>query len=69
MGWWVRLCESKVYVDEGGKTRLLAEDVVYLKREDNTYVIVNIQGEKLVLTNYVLKDIDFLSHKITFAKE
>ncbi|PCN50427.1 RNA-binding protein [Candidatus Geothermarchaeota archaeon ex4572_27] len=62
------MCESKVYVVEDGDMKLLAEDVVYLKKEGDTYVIVNLQGERITLTNYVLRDIDFLSHKVVFAR-
>ena len=66
--WCCKMCESKVYVEENGEAKLIAEEVVYMKYEGDGYTIVRLGGETRKLSGYVLKDIDFLSHKVTLVK-
>jgi len=62
------MCESKVYLDDNGEVKLLAEDIIYLKCIGSEYVAIDIQGKEYRITGYKLKNIDFLNHRIVFGK-
>jgi len=59
------MCEAKVYLDQGGESQKIMEDVVFVRpdSESGAYLLVNILGEQRLVQGSIEK-IDFLRHTI-----
>ena len=57
------MCQTAVYVIEGGKEVPVLEDVVRVSPEDGSVRMVNLFGEEKVLPGRI-KRIDLLAHRI-----
>jgi len=62
------MCESSVFLDEGGSVREVMKDVTRIVMEDDDAVCTDILGERLVLENVELKEANLLSHGIVFKR-
>jgi len=62
------MCESKAILIKNNTEETLLNDVILLEKEGPKYILYNIEGKKLVLSEeYTLVKIDFLKHTIFFA--
>jgi predicted RNA-binding protein len=62
------MCESTVFLDEGGEVREVMREVTRIVMEDAGAVITNIVGEKMVLEGVTLKEANLLSHGLVFKR-
>ncbi|MEM1532871.1 MAG: CooT family nickel-binding protein [Desulfurococcaceae archaeon] len=62
------MCESVVYVREGDSEKLYARDIATMMFEEGGVVLIDIAGNKYVLTNVVLEYIDFIGHRAVLKK-
>lgn len=62
------MCESTVYVREGDSEKLYARDVATMTFEEGGVVLIDIAGNRYVLTNVVLEYIDFIGHRAVLRK-
>ncbi|MEM2382616.1 MAG: CooT family nickel-binding protein [Desulfurococcaceae archaeon] len=62
------MCESVVYVREGNSEKLYARDIATMMFEEGGVVLIDIAGNKYVLTNVVLEYIDFIGHRAVLKK-
>ncbi len=62
------MCESNVYVREGGSEELYAKDIATIVFEEGGVVLIDIAGNRYLLTNVVLEYIDFISHRAVLRK-
>ena len=62
------MCESTVFLEEGGKVREMMRDVTRIVMRDGDAVCTDIVGEQLVLENVVLMEANLLSHGIVFVR-
>lgn len=58
------MCESKVYINEGGELRLIADEVVSMISKGNGYVFIDIAGRTYEIQEVVIEFIDFVQHKV-----
>lgn len=63
------MCESKVIIVEGGKSKRIIEEAIHLRIDGDTYYISCLDGSSHKLEGYKLKDIDLINHTITFVKK
>ncbi len=63
------MCESTVFLDEGGKIREVMRDVTRIVMRDGDAVCTDIVGDQLVLENVSLMEANLLSHGIVFRKK
>jgi predicted RNA-binding protein len=63
------MCESTVFIEEGGAIREVMRDVTRIVMNGSQAVCVNIVGERAVLEDVVLKEANLLSHGIVFKKK
>ncbi|NLT37812.1 MAG: CooT family nickel-binding protein [Methanomassiliicoccus sp.] len=62
------MCESTVFLEEGGKVREIMRDVTRIVMRDGDAVCTDILGEQMVLESVVLMEANLLSHGIVFVK-
>ncbi len=62
------MCESTVFLEEGGKVREMMRDVTRIVMRDGDAVCTDLVGEQLVLENVALMEANLLSHGIVFVK-
>jgi predicted RNA-binding protein len=62
------MCESTVFLEEGGKVREIMRDVTRIVMRDGNAVCTDILGEQMVLESVVLMEANLLSHGIVFVK-
>lgn len=62
------MCESTVFLEEGGKVREIMRDVTRIVMRDGNAVCTDILGEQMVLESVVLLEANLLSHGIVFVK-
>ena len=62
------MCESTVFLDEGGEVREVMREVTRIVMEDAGAVITNIVGERMVLEGVALKEANLLSHGLVFKR-
>lgn len=64
------MCESKAVIIENGEEKTIMDDIVFLEKTNQGYVLHRIDGKKLELPRkYRLVRIDFLKHTIYFATD
>lgn len=63
------MCESTVFLEEGGKVREIMRDVTRIVMRDGDAVCTDIVGEQLVLESVVLMEANLLSHGIVFVRK
>ena len=61
------MCETTVYLSDGGEEHKVMEDVVLVQPEDDAYLLVNILGEQKLVQGCIVK-IDFLKHTIHLSR-
>ncbi|MGD1991871.1 MAG: CooT family nickel-binding protein [Anaerolineae bacterium] len=57
------MCEAKVYVSRDGEEAEVMEDVILVRPEGDTYLLINILGEQKLVQGRIEK-IDFLKHTV-----
>ncbi|MCS7128475.1 MAG: CooT family nickel-binding protein [Sulfolobales archaeon] len=62
------MCESIVYVREGDSERLYARDIATMIFEGGEVVLIDIAGNRYLLTNVVLEYVDFIGHRVFLRK-
>lgn len=62
------MCESTVFIDDGGEVKEVMQDVTRIVMEGRNAVITNIIGERMVLENVELKEANLLSHGLVFKR-
>jgi len=62
------MCESTVFLDEGGEVREVMREVTRIVMEDAGAVITNIVGERMVLEGVALKEANLLSNGLVFKR-
>jgi len=62
------MCESKVYMKEGGELKLIAEDVASMIPKEKGYILIDIAGRKHEVSDVVVEYIDFIQHKVVLKK-
>ena len=62
------MCESTVFLEEGGRVKEVLRDVTRIVMRDGDAVCTDIVGEQLVLENVALVEANLLSHGIVFKK-
>ena len=60
------MCLSKVYIDDNGKKKLLAEEVASVEVKGNQVLLKNLFGEEKKVEASI-KKIDFLTHDIVLG--
>jgi len=63
------MCESKAYLRSPAGEELVMDDVAHLKVLDNGVELVRIDGQRKVLENVVIDEIDFIHHKLYLKKK
>jgi predicted RNA-binding protein len=63
------MCESIVFLEEGGKTREVLRDVTRIVTEGDVVTCTSIIGERVELKNVRFKEANFLSHGIVFMRD
>jgi predicted RNA-binding protein len=61
------MCEAKVYVKQDGEEAKVMEDVILVRPEGDTYLLVNILGEQKLVQGRIDK-IDFLKHTVHLSQ-
>jgi predicted RNA-binding protein len=62
------MCESIVFLEEGGEVREMLRDVARIVSEDGKVTCTSIVGERVVLEGARFKEANFLSHGIVFTR-
>jgi len=62
------MCESTVFLDEGGEVHEVMREVTRIVMEDTRAIITNIIGEKMVLESVTLKEANLLSRGLVFRR-
>lgn len=62
------MCESTVFVEEGGEVREVMKDVTRIVMRERSAVCTDIVGQQLILENVELKEANLLSHGLVFRK-
>lgn len=62
------MCESSVYLMEGGEERLVAKEVILMRVTDEGVTFVDIAGTPVTLRNVVVAYVDFVNHKVVLEK-
>lgn len=62
------MCESSVFLDEGGDVQEIMSDVTRIVMEGDNASCTNIIGEKMVLEKVKLKEANLLSHGVVFER-
>lgn len=62
------MCESKVYINEEGELRLIADEVVSMIPKGNGYVFIDIVGRTYEVQEVVIEFIDFVQHRVILKK-
>lgn len=62
------MCESIVYIREGDSERLYARDIATMIFEGGEVVLIDIAGNRYLLTNVVLEYVDFIGHRVFLRK-
>jgi predicted RNA-binding protein len=62
------MCESTVYLDEGGEMTEVMQDVTRIVMEGSLVKLTNIIGEQIVLENVRFKEANLLSHGLVFER-
>ena len=57
------MCESTVYLSEGGEEQKVMGDVVLVQLEDDAYLLVNLLGKQKLVRGRIVR-IDLLKHTI-----
>jgi predicted RNA-binding protein len=61
------MCEAKVYVEQDGEEAKVMEDVILVRPEGDTYLLINILGEQKLVEGRIDK-IDFLKHTVHLSQ-
>lgn len=61
------MCEAKVYVSRDGEEDKVMEDVILVRPEGETYLLMNILGEQKLVKGRIDK-IDFLKHTVHLSQ-
>ena len=56
--WRIRMCEFKVYLKDGEKESLIAEDIVYAKYTDDKIILKAVFGDSLNINNAIIEEVD-----------
>lgn len=62
------LCESIVYIKEGNSEKLYARDIAAMVLENSKVILIDITGNRYILTDVVLEYVDFIGHRIILRK-
>ncbi len=62
------MCESTVFLEEGGEVREMMRDVTRIVMRDGSAICTDIVGEQIVLEKVAVKEANFLSHGIVFVR-
>lgn len=62
------MCESTVYLDDGGEVREVMEDVTRIVMDGFRARLTNIIGEQIELENVRFKEANLLSHGLVFER-
>jgi len=62
------MCESTVFLEDGGTVREVMKDVTRIVAKGDEAVCMNIVGEQLSLPHVAFKEANLLSHSIVFAR-
>lgn len=62
------MCESKVFLIEGGKKEKLMDEVVLVKDEDSKITLVGLLGERKEIKNARIAGVDAGKHEIFIKK-
>lgn len=62
------MCESTVYLDDGGVLREVMEDVTRIVMDGSRARLTNIIGEQVELENVRFKEANLLSHGLVFER-
>ena len=62
------MCESSVFLDEGGEVREVMADVTRIVMDHDTVTCTNIVGERTVLEGVRFKEANLLSHGFVFQR-
>lgn len=60
------MCESTVFLEEGGEVREVMKDVTRIIMNGSQAICINIVGERIALEGVALKEANLLSHGIVF---
>jgi hypothetical protein len=63
------MCETVVFLEEGGEVREVLKDVARIVTIDGVVTCTNIVGERVELKNVRFKEANFLSHGIVFVRD
>jgi predicted RNA-binding protein len=60
------MCEANVFVVRDGESSLIMENVVSVRPEGNTILLVDLFGEQKIITARIER-VDLLKHEITLS--
>lgn len=63
------MCESTVFVEEGGAVREAMRDVARIWVDGNDVICTSVIGERVVIKGARLKEANLLSHGIVFVRD
>jgi hypothetical protein len=63
------MCESVVFLEEGGEVREVLRDVARIVTDDGVVICTSIIGERVELKEVRFKEANFLSHGIVFVRD
>ncbi len=61
------MCEAKVYISNDDKEHKVMEDVVLIKPEGDTYLLVGLLGEQKLVQGRI-EQINFLKHTVHLSQ-
>ncbi len=62
------MCETKIYVEEDGSLKLIAEEVIYIRKNGDRIEAYRIDGDNVKIQGYEIKYIDFMTSKVVLTR-
>ncbi len=62
------MCESKVYLVDGGRKEMLAEEAVHVAEEGAKVIVIGILGERREVENARVAEVDARKHIIILKR-
>jgi predicted RNA-binding protein len=62
------MCESTLYLEEGGQVHEKMREVARIVFEGDTATVTDVVGERIVLEHVEVREINFLSHGVVLRR-